>query len=104
MKTILLAALALSMMVIATTHAQESSSPGRNLAANCANCHGTNGRSVSGMPSLAGRPRGEVARILREFRDGKRPATIMQQIAKGYTETQIDAVSDFFAAESASAR
>jgi len=77
---------------------------GRNIAANCANCHGTNGHAISGMPSLAGWPRGEVARMLREFRDGKRPATIMNQIAKGYTEAQIDAVSDFFTAQSATVR
>ena len=27
---------------------------GRNLAAACANCHGTNGVSQQGMPNLAG--------------------------------------------------
>jgi sulfide dehydrogenase cytochrome subunit len=74
---------------------------GRNLAATCANCHGTNGRSVGGMPGLAGRSSGELARTLREFRDGKRPATIMHQLAKGYTDAQIDAVSAYLSAQKA---
>jgi cytochrome c553 len=34
---------------------------------------------------------------MRAFRDGKRPATIMHQIAKGYTDAQIDAVAEHFA-------
>jgi sulfide dehydrogenase cytochrome subunit len=109
MNRTLLAALAAliscSMASIASAQAQKSQSVlGRNVAANCASCHGTNGRSVSGMPALAGRPRGEIARMLREFRDGKRPATIMQQIAKGYSDAQIDAVSDFLASQTARAR
>lgn len=72
---------------------------GRNVAANCANCHGTNGRSVGGMPALAGQPRDYLVRTMREFRDGKRPATIMHQLAKGYTEEQIEAVAAYFAAQ-----
>jgi len=51
------------------------------------------------MPALAGRPRGELAQMLREFRDGKRPATIMHQLAKGYTDPQIDAIAAWFAAQ-----
>jgi sulfide dehydrogenase cytochrome subunit len=72
---------------------------GRNLSANCANCHGTNGRSVGGMPALAGRPRDQTAQMLREFRDGKRPATIMHQLAKGYTDAQIDAIAAYLSAQ-----
>ena len=72
---------------------------GRFIASNCANCHGTNGVSVGGMPSLAGRPRAEMLQTLRDFRDGKRPATIMHQLAKGYTEAQLDAVSAYLSAQ-----
>lgn len=72
---------------------------GRNIAANCANCHGTNGASVGGMPALAGRPRAEMLQMLREFRDGKRPATIMHQLAKGYTEPQLEAVAAYLSSQ-----
>jgi len=74
---------------------------GRDLAATCANCHGTGGRTVQGSPvaSLAGRPKDEIVRLMGEFRDGKRPATIMHQLAKGYTPEQIDVVAAWFAAQ-----
>jgi sulfide dehydrogenase cytochrome subunit len=74
---------------------------GRNMASNCANCHGTNGMSVGGMPSLAGQSRETLVRSLREFREGKRPATIMHQISKGYSDEQIELIAAFFAGQKA---
>jgi sulfide dehydrogenase cytochrome subunit len=74
---------------------------GRDIAANCANCHGTNGRSRGAMPGLAGRDKAEIVLYVREFRDGKRPSTVMQQLAKGYTDAQIEAAAAYFAAQKA---
>lgn len=72
----------------------------RALAATCSACHGTDGKAVagSGMVALAGLPKDNVAAQLRAFRDGSRASTVMQQIAKGYTEAQIDAIAAYFAA------
>ncbi len=67
------------------------------VAANCANCHGTRGLPAGAMPPLAGLKRDYIAEQLRLFRDGKRPATIMHQLSKGYTDAQIDALADHFA-------
>ena len=72
---------------------------GRNLAAACANCHGTNGVSPGGVPSLAGEPRAQISRLMQEFRAGKRPATVMHQLAKGYTDEQIEALAAYFSAQ-----
>ncbi len=69
------------------------------LAANCANCHGTKGQAVGAMPSLAGLKASYISEQMRAFRDGKRPATIMHQLAKGYTDAQIDAIAGYFAAQ-----
>jgi cytochrome subunit of sulfide dehydrogenase len=71
----------------------------RSLAATCAACHGTNGRSVGGMEPLAGMPKAEMVRKLNEFRTGARPATVMHQLAKGYTAQQIDLIAGYFAAQ-----
>ena len=73
---------------------------GRTLAAACFTCHGTEGNSVGGVPpSLAGRASGDTFQAMKDFQTGKRPATIMHQIAKGYTDAEIDALAGFFAAQ-----
>jgi cytochrome c553 len=74
---------------------------GRNLAAACANCHGTNGVSRQGMPSLAGLEKSHLVQQMKDFKSGARPATIMHQISKGYTDEHIDALAAYFAAQKA---
>jgi cytochrome subunit of sulfide dehydrogenase len=71
------------------------------LAANCANCHGTKGNATGAMPSLAGLKANYISEQMRAYRDGKRTGTIMHQLAKGYTEAQIDLIAGYFAAQTA---
>lgn len=73
----------------------------RSLAATCATCHGTDGHAVpaSPIPGLAGRPADALLRDLRAFRDGSRPATVMQQIARGYSDAQLQQLAAYFAAQ-----
>ena len=72
----------------------------QKLAAPCAICHGTDGRPVTkDVVPLAGLPREHIASQMRAFRDGQRPATVMHQIAKGYTDAQIDALAAWFSAQ-----
>jgi cytochrome c553 len=73
----------------------------RNLAATCTNCHGTNGVSQGGTASLAGMPRDTMIRTMQEFKTGARPATIMHQLSKGYTDEQIALIAGWFAAQKA---
>ena len=69
----------------------------RQLASACAICHGTDGQAVTQeVVSLAGRSRDDIALQMRAFRDGQRPATVMHQVAKGYTDEQIDALAAYF--------
>lgn len=74
---------------------------GRNLAATCANCHGTNGQALkgSGMDALAGQEKAKILQKLAEFKSGDKPATIMHQIAKGYSDAQLDLIATYFAAQ-----
>jgi sulfide dehydrogenase cytochrome subunit len=97
MRRLLLASGVICALAAAAASAKFDSDPIRYVAANCANCHGTVGRSSGAMPSLAGLQKTYFVEQMKQFRDGKRPATIMHQIAKGYTDQQIDQLGDFFA-------
>ena len=91
----------LAALLLSLPAAAQTSYTGRNLAAACANCHGTNGVSSGGMPALAGQPRQYLAQTLKDFRDGRRPGTIMPQLAKGYADNQIEALAEYLAAQKA---
>jgi cytochrome c553 len=94
--------LALTGLLAATGLAQaQDANLARNLAATCANCHGTNGQARGDMKQLAGVPAEKIIAMLADFKSGNQPATIMHQIAKGYTDEQIRLMAGFFAAQPA---
>jgi cytochrome c553 len=93
--TVKLVALACALAA-AAAHAQDSP-VARSLAATCASCHGPEGRSVSTeVVSLAGLPKEHIVTQMKAFRDGTRQATVMPQIAKGYSDAQIELLADYF--------
>ncbi len=97
-------ALAFGLSAIALSAlAQEASKlQVRSWASTCANCHGTDGKSVAtdaGLTRLAGLDKAYLVEQLTAFREGKRPATIMHQLTKGYTPEQLDAIAGYFAAQ-----
>jgi cytochrome subunit of sulfide dehydrogenase len=100
MRSLHAAALALALSGILASGAACAGEPnlGRNLAANCTYCHGTDGRSVGGFPSLAGQDQGYLILQLQDFRAGRRLSTVMSQIAKGYSDDQIELIAQYFSA------
>lgn len=91
---------AVAAAAIAPGAQAQDSAAGRSLAATCANCHGTEGRSVTKeVVSLAGLPKAQIVSQMKAFKDGTRPATIMHQLAKGYTDQQIELLAEYFAAK-----
>lgn len=93
----------LLLLGIAMTAAQSQDAVAlhtRGLAATCANCHGTEGRTTEGssIPSLAGMPRDYMIAQIKAFKDGSRPATVMHQLSKGLTDQQVQTVASYFAA------
>jgi sulfide dehydrogenase cytochrome subunit len=71
----------------------------RALAMNCAACHGTMGKAADGsaVPALAGADAARLVEAMNEFKSGKRQATVMHQIAKGYSDGEIAAIAEYFA-------
>jgi sulfide dehydrogenase cytochrome subunit len=70
----------------------------RSLAASCASCHGTNGVAQQGMESLAGKSKDDLLKAMLDFKSGKKPATIMHQLSKGYSDEQLEQLAAYFAA------
>lgn len=91
----------LGTLGVAQAEARPDPDLARNLAATCANCHGTNGNAVkgSGMDALAGMEKAKILQKLADYKSGDKPASIMHQIAKGYTEAQLDLIAGYFAAQ-----
>ncbi len=84
------------------THAQSQDALYvKSLAATCAACHGTYGSASagSGVPALAGMPRDYIIAQMAAFKAGTRPATIMHQLSKGYSDAQIAQMATYFAAQ-----
>ena len=69
----------------------------RSWAAACANCHGTNGQAQTGNESLAGVSKDDLVKKLMDFKSGRKPATIMHQLSKGYSDEQLNAIAAYFA-------
>lgn len=100
MKRILSASLAAGLLAATgPVLAQPDALQVRSWAAACANCHGTNGRSATGGDSLAGSDRERLLDTLLAFKSGAKPAIIMQQLTKGYTDEQLAAIAGWFAAQ-----
>lgn len=92
------------LLAAAAAHAAETPDQRlrtRALAATCAQCHGTDGHAQKGEATirLAGLDANHMLTQLLAFRTGQRPATIMHQITKGYSQEQLESLAQYFAAQ-----
>ena len=68
-------------------------------AASCTGCHPISARVSSPVPRLAGLDRAAIVRAMQDFKAGRRPATVMDRIAKGFTDSEIDAIAAWYATQ-----
>ncbi len=90
---------ALALIALAPAASAQDANLARSLAATCANCHGTNGNARGDMKPLAGVSADRIIAALADYKSGNQPATIMHQIAKGYSDGQIQLIAGYFAAQ-----
>ncbi|TCH97732.1 cytochrome C [Roseococcus sp. SYP-B2431] len=81
--------LALSLLLQAMPAFAGEAPPG---ASSCLGCHSP-ARADGAIPSLRGRDPAEVAALLRAYRDGTAPATVMDRLARGFSEAESRAIA-----------
>ena len=88
----LTAALAFALSVTAAAQAAEAPAG----AASCSGCHAANPRVDTPVPPLAGRPAADIASQTAAFKSGERKGTIMDRIAKGFSDDEIRAIAAWY--------
>jgi len=66
------------------------------LASGCSSCHTNSDTLTTAIPKIRGLPEAAIAEALRAYRAGKRPATVMDRIAKGFTDEEITQLAAYF--------
>jgi len=70
--------------------------PGRLLASNCFQCHGTNG--TGGVETLAGKSASDIYKDMKEMQQ-KTPPKMMDMHARGFTDDELRLIANYFAAQ-----
>lgn len=98
MKIQYLLILALTAAFTAPVVSAEGRHPsGEAVAFTCAGCHGTDGRSQGVAPELNGEDADDLYEMMIEFKTDEEEGTIMNRIAKGYSDPALRAVAEYFA-------
>lgn len=88
---------ALLAAVAGPAAAQSAAPSGSMLGAACVLCHGANGEGAGGVAAIKGHTKDYIADMMKRFKSGERPSTVMQRLAKGFSDAEIDAVATYFA-------
>ncbi len=94
--TALATTLGAALMLGAATTTHAASPSGMTIGLTCLACHGEAGQGSGAIPPLAGRSADALYQALIDFKTGKRPATVMDRHAKGYSDEELRAVADYF--------
>ena len=102
-KALLSAGLALGVSTLATAADKPATMTGASadmLSHTCAGCHGTNGASSGpATPTIGGLSTEYFVEVMQGFKSGDIKSTIMQRIAKGYSDEEITLMADWFGAK-----
>ena len=84
------------MLTVSSLASAADAPPG---ASSCTGCHPATAGVATAVQRLNGRDAGQITTAMTEFRTGKRPATVMDRIAKGFTDDETKAIAAYFAAQ-----
>jgi cytochrome subunit of sulfide dehydrogenase len=66
-------------------------------ASACSGCHPASSSLRTGVPPLIGRNPADIVAAMQGFRSGQRAATVMDRIAKGFSDAEIEAIAAWYA-------
>ena len=91
--------LAILLFVSAMPLAEAAPPTGPPGAASCSGCHPTSKSVNTLVPRLVGRSAAEIEAAMQEFRTGQKPASVMDRIAKGFSDDEIKAIATWYGAQ-----
>jgi cytochrome c553 len=68
-------------------------------AASCSGCHPATVKVETPVARLAGQDPAAIVAAMQAFRTGQRQATVMDRIAKGFSDDEVRAIAAWYAAQ-----
>ena len=66
-------------------------------ASSCSGCHAANPSVDTAVPRLVGRQAADIVAQMQAFKTGQKPSTVMDRIAKGLTDAEVEAIAAWYA-------
>jgi len=66
------------------------------MTRSCAGCHGSEGQGFGTIPPIRGLEKHRFIEAMQCFRNGTRTATVMNRIARGFSDAELVQMADFF--------
>ena len=85
----------LAMIAQASAAGPADAPPG---AMSCSGCHSTS-RAETTVPRLNGRNPADVTAAMQAFKSGQLPSTVMDRIAKGFSDDEVKAIAAWYGAQ-----
>ena len=90
------AALILATIAPASAAGPADAPPG---AASCSGCHPTARFVDTTVPRLIGRNPADIVTAMQGFKSGQIPSTVMNRLAKGFSDDEIKAIAAWYGAQ-----
>jgi len=90
------ACLLVASLMILTVNAYAATAEPPPGATACSGCHPASAGRRTGVPPLTGRNPADIVAAMQAFRSGQRAATVMDRIAKGFSDAEVEAIAAWY--------
>jgi cytochrome c553 len=96
-KKTLIAMMLVLLLAAGNLQAGGDASKGAELAVNCADCHGDDGKGDDDIPAIAGLDAADIAKALADFKSGAVESSEMQMFAEDLSEQDMADLAAYYA-------